>query len=121
MSRFPTRILAVALIVAACGGSDGSYGSGPGGGTTAGTTGSTSNSITVSDNKFTPAATTVTPGTTVTWTWAQGATTHNVTFDDGTKSASQSTGTYARTFGAAGSYAYQCTIHPGMSGSVTVK
>jgi plastocyanin len=42
-------------------------------------------------------------------------------FDDGQKSPDQSTGTYTRTFNTAGAYPYHCTIHPGMSGSVTVQ
>jgi plastocyanin len=42
-------------------------------------------------------------------------------FDDGQKSADQSTGTYTRTFTTAGAYPYHCTIHPGMAGSVTVQ
>ena len=123
MFRFPNRIMiALAIIGAtACGGSDGNYGSGPTGGTTGGTTGSTSNTITVSNNRFDPATTTVPPGTTVTWTWAQGSASHNVTFDDGTKSPTQPAGTYARTFASAGSYPYQCSIHAGMTGTITVK
>lgn len=109
----------VALTMTACG-SDG-YGSGPDT-NTGGNTGSTSSNITVSNNKFDPSATTVVAGTTVTWTWAQGAVSHNVTFDDGQKSETKTTGTFTRTFAAAGTYAYHCTIHPGsMTGSVTVK
>lgn len=112
--------LTIAVAVNACGG-DG-YGSGPDdNGTPGGAVGSTSSSITVRDNRFDPSATTVPTGTTVTWTWAQGATTHNVTFADGTKSATQTTGTYARTFATAGTYAYECTVHSGMTGSVTVR
>ena len=125
MRRFPNCMVAGLAIVAAaaCGGSGGSYGSGPTGGNTGGMTGSTSNSITVSNNRFDPATTTVAAGTTITWTWAQGSVGHNVTFDDGTKSSTQSTGTFVRTFGTAGTYPYHCTIHAslGMTGTVTVK
>ena len=46
---------------------------------------------------------------------------HGITFADGTKSATQTTGTYARTFATAGTYAYECTVHSGMTGSVTVR
>ena len=85
------------------------------------TTSATSNAVAVADNHFTPNATTVAPGTTVTWTWT-GASQHNVTFDDGAKSATQSTGTYQRAFAATGSYPYHCTIHgTAMSGVVTVR
>ena len=101
-------VLAAVLAAAAgCGGSGGSYGSGP---NISG--GSTSKQITVKNNLFDPSATTVPVGSTVTWTWAQGAVVHNVMFDDGT---------YTRTFTTAGAYPYHCTIHPGMAGSVTVQ
>lgn len=84
------------------------------------TTGSTSNSVSVVDNAFSPSATRVAAGTTVTWTW-NGINQHNVTFDDGATSATQSSGTYARAFTLAGTYPYHCTIHGiAMSGTVTV-
>ena len=109
-------LLAVLVAAAGCGGSGGSYGSGP---TNSGP--STSKQISVKNNSFDPGATTVPVGSTVTWTWAQGATIHNVMFNDGLKSDDQSTGSYSRQFNTAGSYPYNCTIHPGMSGSVTVQ
>ena len=123
MIRRQMRVLAVAAGLAAmagCGGGGDNTPTGtpPGGG---GGGGSTSNSIAVADNSFTPRATTVPSGTTGTWTWG-GAAHHNVTFDDGAASATQITGTYARTFSAAGTFNYHCTIHgTGMSGSVTVQ
>ena len=113
-------VTAMTLLTAACGG-DG-YGSNGGPtGTPGGSTGSTSSSITVRNNSFDPSATTVAVGTTVNWSWAQGATDHNVTFADGQKSATQATGSYSRTFSSAGTFSYNCTIHPGMNGSVTVR
>lgn len=117
--RNESCILLAAVLVAAagCGGNGGSYGSGPNNNSG----GSTSKQITVKNNLFDPSATTVPVGSTVTWTWAQGAVVHNVMFDDGQKSADQSTGTYTRTFTTAGAYPYHCTIHPGMAGSVTVQ
>jgi len=77
--------------------------------------------VVVANFRFEPQQTVAAAGDEVTWTWAQGATDHNVTFGDGTKSATQATGSYSRTFSAAGSFPYQCTIHPGMNGSVTVR
>ena len=116
-----------AAILAACGGSGG-YGNGPTGpttgstgGTATGGTTSTTNAIAVADNSFTPSATTVARGTTVTWTWG-GRVQHNVTFDDGTASATQTSGTFARAFSVAGTYPYHCTIHgTAMAGTVTVQ
>lgn len=102
------------------------YNTGPGSttgstGTNTNTTTSTSNAISVGDNVFDPSATAVPVGTTVTWTWI-GSVGHNVTFDDGAHSATQATGSYARTFTVAGTYRYHCTIHgTAMSGSVTVQ
>jgi len=93
--------------------------SGYGGGTTAPPP---ANGVTVGNNVFTGGTKTVAVGTTVTWTWAQGAVTHNVTFDDGQHSASQNSGTYARQFNTPGTYPYHCTIHgPAMSGTITVQ
>ena len=116
--RNGSAILLAAVLAAAASAtsSGGSYGSGP---NTSG--GSTSKQITVKNNLFDPSATTVPVGSTVTWTWAQGAVVHNVMFDDGQKSADQSTGTYTRMFNTAGAYPYHCTIHPVMAGSVTVQ
>jgi plastocyanin len=118
--RIGLVLLPLIVIAASCGGSGDGYGSGPSS-TTGGSTGSTSTSISVKNNVFDPAATTVAVGSTVNWTWAQGATDHNVTFDDGQKSATQSTGGYARVFGSAGKFAYHCTLHPSMTGTVTVQ
>jgi len=116
--RMGSWLLPAAALVAAgaCGGSGGSYGSGP-----TNTGGSTSTQIAVKNNLFDPSSTTVPVGSTVTWTWAAGSVIHNVTFSDGPKSADQSSGTYTRTFTTAGTYPYNCTIHPGMNGSVKVQ
>ena len=112
-------LTAVAVAAAACGGSGGSYGSGPNNNNPS--TGSTSKQITVKNNVFDPASTTVPVGSSVTWAWAAGSVNHNVTFDDGQKSADQSTGGYTRVFDKAGSYPYHCTNHPAMTGTVTVQ
>ena len=110
---------AVAVLGWACGGGGGdSYGSGP---NTGGSTGSTTTSITVKNNVFDPNKTTVPVGSSVSWSWAQGAVEHNVTFNDGPKSANQSSGGYIRVFDKAGTFPYHCTNHPAMTGTVTVQ
>jgi plastocyanin len=77
--------------------------------------------ITVGNNFFSPTSTTIGLGTTVTWTWSPGAVAHNVTFGGGASSATQSTGTFQRTFDTMGSFGYLCTIHgAAMSGSINV-
>jgi plastocyanin len=80
------------------------------------------NTVTVGNNFFSPVDLSAAVGTTVTWNWAPGAVEHNVTFDDGQASATQSAGNYARTFSAAGTFPYHCTIHGAavMHGTVTV-
>jgi len=118
LGRLLAAVTALIMIAAGCGG-DG-YSSGPDM-NPGSSTGGTSTSITVRNNFFDPAATTVGVGSSVTWTWAQGATDHNVTFNDGTTSPTQATGGYVRLFAAAGTFPYRCTIHPGMNGTVTVR
>jgi plastocyanin len=129
MKVFRKLTIAMLVVAAGCGGGGDSSsiaGTTPGttGGTptpTGGTTAPTStNAVTISDNQFTPAAILVPVGTTVTWTWAQNASTHNVTFPDGTGSGDHSSGTFQRTFPSAGTFSYLCTLH-GMAGTVTVQ
>ena len=79
---------------------------------------------TIGGNRFDPSAVTIAQGGTVTWIWGDGQ--HDVT-STGTPSF-QSSGApndpprqYAVTFNAAGLYNYACTVHPGMSGRVTVQ
>ena len=102
---------ALVLLAAGCGGND-NGGTGP--------TNSTSNAISVRDNSYSPTATTVPVGTTVTWTW-RGANAHDVTFST-EHSAVQRAGTYQRQFTTAGTYDYHCSIHgAAMSGRVVVQ
>lgn len=122
---FPVRILAagaaVAVLVgsAACFEEDEFLSSGPGGSTPAG------QEVAVRDNFFEPAGFQVEVGEGVQWAW-EGENEHNVTFVDPMmgNSATQSEGTFSKTFSAAGDYPYYCTIHgtptSGMRGSVTV-
>lgn len=78
-------------------------------------------SVTVGDFFFDPNATTIALGGQVTWTWA-GSAQHNVTFSTGSNSATQAAGTFQRTFNTAGSFPYQCTLHPAsMQGTITVQ
>ena len=105
--------LGLVTLLSACGG---------GADSTTGPRDSQGNSVTVGNNSFSPPDLSVAAGTTVTWTWAAGAVEHNVTFDDGEHSATQSSGSFPRTFSAAGTYPYHCTIHgaAAMHGTVTV-
>jgi plastocyanin len=74
------------------------------------------------DLDFSPRVVTVHPGDTVVWTNA-GAIPHTVTsaaagFDSGLLQPGQ---TFAFTFTAPGAFAYVCTLHPGMAGTVVVQ
>ena len=75
--------------------------------------------VSVGDNFFDPTSALVAVGGQVTWTW-NGAIGHNVTFST-SGSSTQSSGTFSQTFSTAGSFPYQCTIHPGtMTGTIVV-
>src|SRR5262245_29293007 len=71
-----------------------------------------------------PAVDTIAVGGKVTWTW-RGAVNHSVQSTGSpsfTSSAIQATGTYQRTFNAAGSYHYDCAVHGAtMTGIIVVK
>lgn len=73
--------------------------------------------------QFTPATVRVATGGVVTWVFQSLG--HNVTFD-GTAGAPEDIGgvnsntSIARTFNTNGTFAYHCTIHPGMTGTVQV-
>jgi plastocyanin len=80
------------------------------------------NTVQVRNNNFSPTPISVAVNETVTFQWSSGGVAHNVTFQDGPASPSQGSGTFPRTFQAAGSFPYVCTIHAaeGMAGVVNV-
>jgi plastocyanin len=82
---------------------------------------------------FTPTTLTVAVGATVTWQNASGVT-HNVTWNNATGRAAAAAGdgtgditpfadgqTHTRMFNTAGTYGFHCTIHQGMTASLTVQ
>ncbi len=77
--------------------------------------------VTIQNFAFNPKTVSVKVGAKVTWT-NQDSTAHTVTFDTGgAKSGNLAQGaTYEQTFSAAGSLTYHCSIHPTMTGTVTV-
>jgi len=121
-------VVLIVLVAAACGGGGGDSPTSPGNPGNPGNPGGPStspqqtSSVTVGNNQFSPANIQVAAGTTVTWTWDPSAITHNVTFADGVGSGDKgANATFTRTFGTAGTFQYQCTLHSGMTGSVLVK
>jgi plastocyanin len=81
-------------------------------------------SVVIFDNGYSPTATLVSPGGSVTWVWT-GGNAHSVVFDntDLAGSAVQVTGSFRQTFPRAGIYSYYCSVHGRsvMSGTVTVQ
>jgi plastocyanin len=71
---------------------------------------------------FTPPTVDIANGGTVTWSFGQ--LTHNVTFGGQTGApaniATTTNTQVQRTFGTSGTFGYNCTVHPGMSGTVVV-
>ena len=117
-------ILVVTIALAACSGSGGS--AAPTAATSqapAAPAGGAPSTIAVSivDFAFNPAGTSVAAGSKVTWT-NNDTTAHTVTFDDGSADSGNLApgSTFDHTFATAGTFAYHCTIHSQMHGTVTV-
>jgi len=74
-------------------------------------------------NVFSPQVTTISAGGSVTWTF--GTRNHNVTFiatpGAPTNIPTTTNNQASRDFTQPGTYAYACTLHPGMIGTVVVK
>ena len=126
------------LTAAACGGGGGVTPPGGGGGGGGGGSGSCpANTFCMTGNTFftapasTPPSQTVNSGATV--SWQNGSIVlHNVTFANPSQAGAvgsgasgnigdHNSGTNSRVFTAAGTHAFQCTIHAGMTGSVVVQ
>ena len=115
-------VLALTLGVAACGGDDDSGG----GGSTSTSAAATSGggvTIKMQNIQFAPKDTTVKVGQKVTWT-NDDSTDHNVTADSGADFKSKDFGkgsTFEFTADKAGTIKYECTLHPGMTATITVQ
>lgn len=81
------------------------------------------NKVTIANFAFSPANITVKKGTSVTWT-NQDSTSHTVTENDGKNGPSAPPlgqgQNYSFTFNQTGTFHYHCSIHPEMTGTVTV-
>lgn len=79
--------------------------------------------VTMSNLAFSPAAITVAPGSMVMWTNKDDAP-HTITSKGGGALKSktlQKGSSFSYTFATAGVYAYYCSVHPNMMGTVTVQ
>lgn len=74
--------------------------------------------VSVVDNAFEPANLEVAAGDEVTWVW-EGSAAHDVVGDD-FDSGVQRDGTFTHTFDEPGTYDYECQLHNGMDGRITV-
>ncbi|MGO9882710.1 MAG: plastocyanin/azurin family copper-binding protein [Solirubrobacteraceae bacterium] len=79
--------------------------------------------VKVKDDYFSPRTLTVSRGAKVTWSWA-GVLLHNVTVQSGPvkfHSRTQDKGSFSHVFTKPGVYHLECTIHPHMKMTITVR
>ena len=76
--------------------------------------------VVAKDNRFSPAAIQVPAGTEVTWAFKDGLVPHNVVGEGWGSEEPQRSGTLRHVFEQPGTYAYECTLHAGMTGRVAV-
>ena len=142
MSRLLALLLALvalAVVAAGCGGGDDDDGdSGNGGGNApaaeepaapkaeddGGGSGGTApgTQVSMKDIKFNPGTVTIKAGGKVTWT-NDDSVGHDVTADDfesGSPGGIDGGSTFSHTFKKPGTFAYVCSVHPGMKGTVKV-
>jgi plastocyanin len=81
--------------------------------------GSPAGVIEIRQSAFSPASFNVVAGQALVWAFDDGPVAHHVV-GDGFDSGVQASGRFSHTFAAAGIFAYHCSIHPAMKGSVTV-
>ena len=77
------------------------------------------NTVGMKDIKFIPAELAVEAGETVTWKFTDGSIPHNVN-GEGFESETTAKGEFKHTFTTPGTYDYVCTLHPTMTGTITV-
>jgi plastocyanin len=118
-----SALLALGLAVAGCGSGGGSSSSSASTSTPAASSSSGGGvQIKMQNIQFSPKATSVKVGDKVTWT-NDDNTDHNVTADSGASFKSKDFGngaTFSFTADKAGTIKYECTIHPGMTATLTV-
>ncbi len=77
--------------------------------------------VRVIDNKYEPAEVEIEAGQAVRWVF-EGVMEHDVVAEDGSfVSELVTAGEYVHVFGSAGEWPYDCSIHPEMTGVVTVR
>jgi plastocyanin len=114
-------IVLTVIAVAACSGSSGSAASPAAGSQAPAAPAGGATAVAIKDFAFNPATNSVPTSSKVTWT-NNDTTAHTVTFDDGSADSGNIApgSTFDHTFATAGTFAYHCTIHSQMKGTVTV-
>jgi plastocyanin len=121
-TRIALLLTALALGIAACGEDDGGGGGGAAG---ASSSACPSDGVTIvmKDIKFDPEKTTAGVGETVCWV-NEDSVDHNAVANEGADFKSELFGkgkTFATSIDSPGTVKYECTIHPGMVGEITVE
>ena len=123
--RYHTALVLLVALVVSCGGGSSSTGvpnSNPQTPTTP-TTPTVTTSVTLQNSSFSPSAIQVSSGAVVTFT-NNDAIAHNVTFTSTVIGATGDFTSGSKTLtmpSAVGDYPFRCTLHAGMTGTVTVK
>ena len=115
----PVLALCFALAAVACGGGDDTAEPAA----TSDDSASGGTAVSIADSTFSPGDVTVSAGGAVEWTNTDSLP-HTVAFEDdaiGDSEQLDQGDTFSATFETAGTFDYMCTIHPEMSGSVTVE
>ncbi len=79
--------------------------------------------VTLKNIDFSPRSLKISRGSKVAFAFRDGGTTHNVTSTGGRRFrtvGNRSSGSPSRTFARAGTYRYECTLHPGMTGRIII-
>lgn len=121
-----TLVTTGAIAISACGADDGGSGAGSSPSTApAGESAATGDGVRISMKgiAFVPKSVTVKVGQKITWVNDEGVE-HNVVADSGAEFKSElfgQDGTFEYTPDKAGTIKYECTIHPGMDGTIVVQ
>lgn len=110
------------VVASGCGSTGGGTTTTLAGGGSTGTTIASAGQVTMKNLAFNPATVTIKVGESVTWT-NQDSMTHTVVADKGEfKSGDLGAGaSFTFKFDKAGTYSYHCSIHPSMTGTITVQ
>ena len=111
INRRPIFLTATVVAIAALGGQ-------------AASSGAAGRTVTLKSIAFSPKSVSIAKGSSVTFAFRDGSTTHNVVSTGSRRFkaiGNRSSGSVRRVFTRPGVYRYQCTLHPGMTGRITVR